>query len=161
MVRNVLGNRLKGYFIVGIFAVFHPFAQKIAEYSSEILVAGVGQKAPWLGKHTHKISEKRKVGKRFKLRLHTAFGIAEPPSGAVLNFALRLGALKTAEHRIYKLVIIGIKRINNSFRKLALNIKSVKEARKRLAAVLTEMQSNPVSAPNLLNITVFVFLCAP
>ena len=42
IIRNILNNRLKGYFIVGIFAVFHPFAQKIAEYSSEILVAGVG-----------------------------------------------------------------------------------------------------------------------
>ena len=145
----------------GYSPFFHPFAQKIAEYSFEILVAGVGQKAPWLGKHTHKISEKRKVGKRFKLRLHTAFGIAEPPSGAVLNFSLHLGAPKTAEHRIYKLVIIGIKRINNSFRKLVLNIKSVKEARKRLAAVFNRNAVKPRIAPNLLNIAVFVFLCAP
>ena len=61
----------------------------------------------------------------------------------MLNFALRLGAPKTAEHRIYKLVIIGIKRINNSFRKLALNIKSVKEARKRLAAVFNRNAVKP------------------
>ena len=95
----------------------------------------IGKKTARIGKHTHKISEKRKIGERFKLCFHSRFGIVEPPCRAVLNLTRRLCALKTAENGVYHLVVAGVKRINNRLRQFTFYFKRVEKSRKRFAAV--------------------------
>ena len=43
---------LKSFIVGGIFALVNPLAYKIAEYSSEILVTGIGNERTAVGKHS-------------------------------------------------------------------------------------------------------------
>ena len=108
IVRNVAYDFAYEFDIVRIFAVFEDIAEEVAQNSSEILVAGIGQKASAVREHTHEIRNERHVRKRVELAEYSVLLVVEPPSRAELNFARGQTVLKTIHKCGYNFVIARI-----------------------------------------------------
>ena len=85
IIADSRNNVLEGFGIVGVKSVFHPTADKIAEYTTEVFVTGVGDEASGVGKHSDEATENPKVAKCTELSLHAVLLVVEPPAGAELD----------------------------------------------------------------------------
>src|SRR5699024_461595 len=70
VVADAPHHLLQGFPVGGVFAVFHPGAQQLAEDAAEVLVAGVGQKAAGIGEHADEVAQQAAVGKGGELLDH-------------------------------------------------------------------------------------------
>ena len=76
---DALYNFFQGCIIVGIFAVFHPIANEIAQNTPEIIMPRIAQEGTGIGEHAHKIAQYAKICQRLHLLFHPGLGIVEPP----------------------------------------------------------------------------------
>ena len=114
IVGNVFHNVFQCVFVFGIFAVFHNGGNEFTKYSSEIFVAGIGNKTSGVRKHSDKITKYAVFAQGLKVFGHAESAVVKPPGAAVLNFA-RHRALKGIDNAFYQSVIIGVKRVYDGF----------------------------------------------
>ena len=61
-IADALHDLLQRSLNVGVFAVFHPVADQIAENAAEIIVPGIGQEGAGVGEHAHEVAQQAQVG---------------------------------------------------------------------------------------------------
>jgi len=108
MVADVFDHWADEIFAVGQFAALDIAAQKIAENTTKIFVAGEGHKGAGIREHTNETREQTNVRERVQLPLNAFLLIEKPPATANLNLARSAAILEIAGHGGEDVVIAGI-----------------------------------------------------
>ena len=122
-------------FVIGKLSLLHPRSQQIAKDSAEIFMPGIRQEAAGIGEHANKASQKRNGSQTRQLILHAVLGIVEPPGGAMLHLPLYPFALEGSGQRVQHGIIVGVQRVQNSFREAVFLIQIIQKGCQGYAAI--------------------------
>ena len=108
VVANSLYNGLQHLLVIGIFALLYPGADQVTENPAEILMPGIGYKAPGIGQHSHEPAQQPQIGQSTHLLYHAVSLVVEPPAGAKLDLAGRRRLLEISQHGAKHIIVFGI-----------------------------------------------------
>ena len=84
-IADAFDDRAQRCGVIGVFPIFDPCTDQIAEDAAEILMPGIAEKAPGVREHAHKAREIAVGGECFQLVDHPAPVVVEPPRAALLD----------------------------------------------------------------------------
>ena len=99
-------------------------------------MARVGQERARIGDHADEFAEDGQVAQRLHLLAHAVEVVVEPPAGAELDLAGRVGVLEVAEHGAEHIVILGVEREQNRLGQQVLIRQTVQKTRQRRGDLL-------------------------
>ena len=121
-------DRGQGGHVGGIFAVFHPGAEQVAEDAAEIFVPSVAEEGAGVGQHADEGRQVAEACQRGELGLHAGPVVVEPPGAAELQLAGDAALLEAAHDRAQRRVVVGVEGVENGPGQLIGLVERVEEA---------------------------------